>query len=121
MTNNYINALATAFDLNEEVAHELVKEKLTANNLTSFLDMITTQDSINGKVATEVTEGLTTQYKVYGEVKQRLLRVSTFVQRFNQGTYLIVIGNDTSTVIDGTVVGLTTSGKALVKRAYKVG
>lgn len=120
MTNKYINTLATAFDINEEVANELAKEKLTANNLTGFLDMITSQDSINGKVATEVTEDLTTQYKVYGEVKQRLLRVSSFTKRFNQGTYIIVMGNDTSTVIDGTVVDITTSGKALVKKAYKV-
>jgi len=121
MTEKYISTLAVAFDMNEEDAYTLVKDKLTANNLTSFLEMITTQDSINGKTTTEVIEDLTTQYKVYGEVKQRLLRVSSFAKRFNQGNYLIVTSNDTSAVRDGIAIGDMTNGKALVKKAYKIG
>ena len=121
MTNKYISTLAVAFNMNEEDAYLLVKDNLTGNNLTSFLEMITTQDSINGKAATEVVEDLTTQYKVYGEVKERLLRISSFTKRFNQGTYLIVTSNDTSAVIDGIAIGDMTNGKALVKKAYKIG
>ena len=115
MTNMYINTLTTAFNVNEETAQDLAK----VANLTGFLNVITTQP-INGKAATEVEDSLTTSYKVYGEIKQRFLRVSSFVKKFYQGTYIIVTGNDTSTVVDGTVVGGLASDKALVKKAYKV-
>ena len=129
----FVYAFATAFDLPYDEAHQVVKDKFkrednkgTRSRLIDrgFNEMLQSPDlNVNGKTVEEVMSRPTTQYKVYGEIKNRALRVESFAKKYTSGTYLIYTRDHALTIKDGTVIDNKNdkSIKALVKKAYKIG
>lgn len=123
----FVYALATAFDLPYDEAHQVVKDTFNRQEgrgtKRRMIDLQTPNLNINGKVIEEVMNKPTTQYKVYGEIKNRALRVGSFAKKFSSGTYLLYTRNHALTVKDGVVIDNRTekSVKALVEKAFKVG
>lgn len=129
----FVYALGTAFNMSYDEAHKVAavhfdrkerkgtKGSIVAQVMTGMLDQ---KMSLNGKIVTEVMNKPTTQYKVYGEVVNRSLRVGSFAKKFNEGTYLVLIANHAVTVKDGTVIDNKEndpSVKGIVRKAFKIG
>lgn len=119
MTNKYVSTLAAAFGMNEEEAANFLKENLENNSLNGFCDALSKTEGLNGKPVTEINT--TSQYKVYGEVKERAFRLSSFFKKYSEGLYVIQVGTSLATIDNGKVVGDIISPKTIVRRAYKIG
>lgn len=119
MSNKYVSTLAQAFKMTEEQSTEFLKENLQQNTLTGFCQMLGRHEGINGTTVTEINT--TSQYKVYGEVKQRAFRLSSFLKKYPEGLYIIQVGTSIATVNNGSVVGDIISPKTIVRTAYKIG
>lgn len=129
----FVYALGTAFDMPYDEAHKLAAGKfdrkegrgIEGSLITRVMSNIKEHNAyFNGKTVTEVLESPTTQYKVYGEVVNRRLRVGSFASKFNEGTYIVIIANHALTVKDGVVMDnreQAPSVKGIVKRAFKIG
>lgn len=129
----FVYAFATAFDLPYDQAHQEVKERFNREEgkgtKSGMIDkglnemLQSSELNVNGKTVQEVMTRPTTQYKVYGEVKNRALRIESFAKKFSSGTYLIYTRDHALTIKDGTVIDNKTdkSTKALVMKAYKIG
>jgi flagellar hook-basal body complex protein FliE len=129
----FVYALGTAFDMPYDEAHKIAAVKFDRNDRKGpkgsvinnvMIEMMNAKTSLNGKTVTEVMDKPTTQYKVYGEVVNRSLRVGSFAKKFNQGTYLILIASHALTVKDGVVIDNKEndpSVKGIVRKAYKIG
>lgn len=127
----FVYALATAFEISYDEAHEIVKERFNRKDRTgtsglriklAFKDMLEGRPGINGKTITEAIERPKTKYKLYGEVVERSLRVESFAKKYSSGTYLLLMSNHAITIKDGVVVDNKDrpSLKSLVIAAYKV-
>lgn len=129
----FVYAFATAFDMSYDEAHTIVKERFNREDKKGvsskmidrrFDQMFDSSDlNVNGKTVQEIIARPTTQYKVYGEIKNRALRVGSFAKKYASGTYLIYTRDHALTIKDGTVIDNKNdqSVKALVKKAYKIG
>ena len=67
---------------------------------------------------TEVVD-ITNTYKVKGQVYTRKQRVSSFITKHSEGTYLIYTREGQAKVSNGVMTEGTVSTKALVDKAYK--
>lgn len=126
-----VYAIASAFDLPYDEAHQVVKEKFGRQDRkgTSNLALVSTmtsliagQDPINGKVVVEKIFNPSKVYHLHGKDIERRNRVNTFIKEHSQGTYLILTGNHALVSKDGEMIDNITkgSGKAFVRRVYKV-
>lgn len=129
----FVYALGTAFDMSYDEAHKLAAVKFDREEgkgtkgsiITRVMSNIKEHNAyFNGKTVVEILEKPTTQYKVYGEVINRRLRVESFAKKFDKGTYLVVLASHALTVKDGVVIDNRESDpsvKGIVKRAFKIG
>ena len=129
----FVYAFATAFEMSYDDAHAAVKERFNREDKKGassrmidrrFNEMFDSSDlNVNGKTVQEIIARPTTQYKLYGEVKNRALRVESFARKYTSGTYLIYTRDHALTIKDGTVIDNKNdkSVKALVKKAYRIG
>ena len=126
-----VYATASAFGLSYDQAHPIVRERFnrpdrkgtrTINIIKEMKRMVETQESINGQCIKEIISKATKVYHTYGKDVERKNRVSTFIKGHTQGTYLILTGYHALTVKDGTIIDNIKkgSGKALVKRVFKI-
>lgn len=129
----FVYALGTAFDMSYDEAHKIAAVQFDRKKgrgtkgsiITQVMSDIKERNAyLNGKTVTEVLDRPTTQYKVYGEVVNRSLRVGSFAKKFNEGTYLVLLASHALTVKDGVVIDNKESDpsvKGIVKKAYKIG
>lgn len=129
----FVYAFATAFEMSYDEAHATVKERFNREDKKGvsskmidrkFNEMFDSSDlNVNGRTVQEVIARPTTQYKLYGEVKNRALRVESFARKYTSGTYLIYTRDHALTIKDGTVIDNKNdkSIKSLVKKAYRIG
>ena len=68
---------------------------------------------------TEVTD-ITNTYKVKGTIFTRKQRVSSFITKHQEGTYLIQTREGQGKVSNGQMIEGTISSKALVDKAFKM-
>ena len=127
----FVYAMASAFDLPYDEAHQLVKEKFNRKDRkgTSGLELIQTmkhmvdvRESINNKFVREIITSPSKVYHLHGKDITRKNRVNTFMKEHTQGTYLILTGNHALVSKNGEMIDNITkgSGKAFVRRVYKV-
>ena len=127
----FVYAMASAFDLPYDEAHQLVREKFNRQDRkgTSGLELIQTmkhlvdtKESINGKFVREIVNQPFKRYHLHGRDINRKNRVSTFIKEHSQGTYLVLTSSHALTVKDGEMIDNISSGsgKAFVKRAFKI-
>lgn len=86
------------------------------------VDQLQEGDIVNGKTIAQVIKKPTRVYKSYGKMVPRQIRLSSFIQNNNEGTYLILTREEALTVKDGTIVdnASETKTRALVEVAFKV-
>lgn len=63
-------------------------------------------------------ENITNTYKVKGQIFTRKQRVSSFITKHPEGTYIIRTREGEATLFNGVVTEGTVSTKALVERAW---
>lgn len=119
MSNKYVSTLAQAFKMTEEQSTEFLKENLEQNSLPGFCQVLSRHEGINGIPVTEINT--TSPYKIYGEVKQRGFRLSSFYKKYPEGLYIVRLSAGIALVKDGSVVGDIVSPKAILRVAYKIG
>lgn len=126
-----VYATAAAFDIDYDTAHGIVKERFkredkkgTKNGhlLKGMEEMVQTQDTINGKVVSEILAMPKKNYKCYGEVVPRSLRVYSFAEQHKEGTYLILVREHALVVKDGVIIDNNpkVAAKSLVQHVFKV-
>lgn len=124
-----VYAFASAFDLDYDTAHAEVARRFKRQNgkgtdsflLLTGMDPLRAGDQVNGKVVTEVITKPTTNYKAYGQVIPRQVRLSSFAAKYPKGTYLILVRGHALTIKDGvTVDNARPHPSAIVKYAFKV-
>lgn len=127
----FVYAIASAFDLPYDEAHQLVKEKFKRQDkkgtsnialMNGMREMIDLRTNINGKFVRELILSPTKVYHLHGRDIERRNRVSTFMKEHSQGTYLILTGNHALVSKDGVMIDNITKGsaKSFVRRVYKV-
>ena len=126
-----VYATASAFDLTYDEAHPIVKERFrrqdkrgtnTLSIINGMQDLVDTRESINGKFVREVLEQPFKKYHLHGRDINRKNRVTTFIKEHSEGTYLVLTSSHALTVKDGEMIDNIPrgSGKAFVKRAFKI-
>ena len=127
----FVYALGTAFDLNYDEAHAVVKNTFqrgdrggTKNLVVEavFIDMINTGKELNGKKVIARLDKPSNFYRVKGQEIVRTMRVESFAKKFSEGTYLILVSGHALTVRDGAVIDVCKkpSIKSRVKKAYRI-
>ena len=127
----FVYAMASAFGLPYDEAHQVVKDKFNRQDRkgTSGLELIQTmkhmvdvRESINNKFVREIITSPSKVYHLHGKDITRKNRVNTFIKEHTQGTYLILTGNHALVSKDGEMIDNIPngSGKAFVRRVYKV-
>jgi hypothetical protein len=126
-----VYATASAFDLTYDEAHPIVKERFRRQDRrgTNYLGIVAgmqhlvdTRESINGKFVREILNQPFKKYHLHGRDINRKNRVTTFIKEHSEGTYLVLTGSHALTVKDGEMIDNIPrgSGKAFVKRAFKI-
>ena len=126
-----VYAVASSFDLSYDQAHKVAATKfgrankkgvMTIDIVQGVRKLMESKESINGKTITDYLALPKKVYRLHGKDIERKNRVSTFIKGHTQGTYLILTGYHALTVKDGTIIDNITkgSGKALVKRVFKI-
>ena len=126
-----VYATAAAFDLDYDKAHQHVrhrfsrKDKHGANTLSiikGIQEMIDLRENLNGKFVREIISQPFKKYHLHGRDVNRKNRVTTFIKEHSQGTYLILTSRHALTIKDGEMIDNVPggSGKAFVKRAFKI-
>ena len=126
-----VYATAAAFDLDYDQAHQHVKHRFSrkdkhgANTLSiikGIQEMIDLRENLNGKFVREIISQPYKKYHLHGRDVNRKNRVTTFIKEHSQGTYLILTSRHALTIKDGEMIDNVPggSGKAFVKRAFKI-
>lgn len=126
-----VYAMAAAFDLPYDEAHQVVKEKFDRQDkkgtsnlalMNGMKELIELRTNINGKFVREVITGPSKVYHLHGKDIERRNRVSTFMKEHPQGTYLILTGDHALVSKDGEMIDNISKGsaKSYVRRVYKV-
>ena len=127
----FVYAMASAFDLPYDEAHQLVKDKFNRQDrkgtsnlevMSGMKEMIDLRTNINGKFVRELMLNPSKVYHLHGKDVERRNRVSTFMKEHSQGTYLILTGNHALVSKDGEMIDNIPGGsaKSFVRRVYKV-
>ena len=126
-----VYATAAAFDLDYDTAHSHVhhrfgrKDKRGANRsqiVKGMEEMVDLRENLNGKFVREIISQPYKMYHLHGRDVNRKNRVSTFIKEHSQGTYLILTSRHALVSKDGEMLDNNSggSGKAFVKRAFKI-
>ena len=126
-----VYATAAAFDLDYDQAHSHVhhrfsrRDKKGANTLgiiKGMQEMVDLRENLNGKFVREIISQPFKRYHLHGRDVNRKNRVSTFIKEHTQGTYLILTSRHALVSKNGEMIDNIPggSGKAFVKRAFKI-
>ena len=121
-----VYAFASAFGLDYDTAHAEVKQRFKRedNNGVKYGYVgqgLQVGATCNGKTVTEVIDRPTLDYKVYGKVVPRSIRLSTFIAQKSKGTYIVLVRGHAISIRDGVMVdNRQPRPSALVTNAYKV-
>lgn len=126
-----VYAMAAAFDLPYDEAHQVVKEKFKRQDkkgtsnlalVNGMKEMIDYRVNLNGKFVREIIDSPSKVYHLHGKDITRKNRVSTFIKEHTQGTYLILTGDHALVSKDGEMIDNISKGsaKSFVRRVYKV-
>ena len=126
-----VYAMAAAFDLPYDEAHQVVKDKFRRQDkkgtsnlalVNGMKEMIDYRVNLNGKFVREIIDSPTKTYHLHGQDITRKNRVSTFIKEHTQGTYLILTGDHALVAKDGEMIDNISKGsaKSFVRRVYKV-
>jgi hypothetical protein len=126
-----VYAVASSFDISYDEAHKVAKEVfgrvdrkgvMTIDIMKGVKDFALMRGEVNGKIIKDFLAHPKKVYRLHGKDIERKNRVSTFIKGHTQGTYLILTGYHALTVKDGTIIDNIKkgSGKALVKRVFKI-
>ena len=127
----FVYAMAAAFDLPYDEAHQVVKEKFKRQDkkgtsnislINGMREMIELRTNLNGKFVREIIDSPSKVYHLHGKDITRKNRVSTFIKEHTQGTYLILTGDHALVAKDGEMIDNVSGGsaKSYVRRVYKV-
>ena len=122
-----VYAIATAFDMDYDAAHQEVADRMNREDGTgvkrrNLLEGLAEGTTINGKTVTRVIKSPTKTYKVYGNTIPRQLRLSSFAKENQEGTYVILTRGHALTLKNGVLMDNKgeTKTRALVEVAFKV-
>jgi hypothetical protein len=122
-----VYAIATAFDMDYDTAHKEVAERFNREEgkgvrLLHLHKGMTEGTTLNGKTVSKVIKSPNNTYKVYGKIVQRQVRLSSFIKKNQEGTYVILTRNHALTLKNGTLVDNNTKTRtqALVQVAFKI-
>jgi len=126
-----VYATAAAFDLDYDKAHQHVKHRFgridkkgtsTLSIIKGIQEMVDLRENLNGKFVREIISQPYKKYHLHGRDVNRKNRVSTFIKEHSQGTYLILTSRHALVSKDGEMLDNNQggSGKAFVKRAFKI-
>ena len=124
-----VYAFASAFGLDYDAAHQEVAKRFdrqagkgtSRNAILQGIKQLQAGDQVNGKTITEVISKPTTNYKAYGQVVPRQVRLSSFAAKYPKGTYMVLVRSHALTIKDGIVVdSARPHPSSIVLQAFKV-
>lgn len=121
-----VYAFAAAFDLDYDTAHKEVAARFgrvdkRGAKMFKVLEGLQVGDWVNNRVITQVISWPKSNYKCYGEIVPRAVRLSSFTVKYAKGTYLILVRGHALTVRDGIVIDSTRPRpSSIVQYAFKV-
>lgn len=129
-----VRAIASAYDMHYDAAHQLVKEKFHRQNgkgtrgFIYGMNMASKNDEkINGKSVEIITEEHNTMlYYVTVKGRKTLRKTTTghFMKKYSTGAYIVTVRGHAFTIKDGVIIGNFDDGKKLKKHieaAWKIG
>lgn len=124
-----VYAFASAFELDYDTAHAEVAKRFNRqagkgtkrSHILEGVKQLQAGDQVNGKTITEVITKPTTNYKAYGQVVPRQVRLSSFAAKYPKGTYMVLVRSHAITIKDGMVVdSARPHPSSIVLQAFKV-
>ena len=116
-----VRAIASSFEMHYDEAHQFVAKTWfrgnregTRNFIGGMRSMVDKGVMINGKSFSNLGDQyghMKYDVKVKGQVVQRNMTTGTFIKKFPQGRYLVVVRGHAFSIIDGVVVGNTGDAK----------
>jgi len=121
-----VYAFASAFGTDYDTAHKEVKERFSRKDKkgtqrAELLEGLQVGTTFNGKTVTETIANPKQQYKAYGQVVPRSLRLSTFAAKYPKGTYLVLVRSHAIAIKDGVIVDNNRARpSSIVQHVFKV-
>ena len=102
-------AFASAFGTDYDTAHAEVKQRFKREDKKGtgsgrLIEGLQVGATFNGKTVTEVVKNPTTNYKAYGQVVPRSIRLSSFAANKPKGTYFVLVRGHAIAIKDGVIV-----------------
>lgn len=129
-----VRAIASAYDMHYDAAHQLVKEKFHRQNgkgtryFVRVMNLMSQADvKINNKGIKTITEEHNTMMyyvKVNGVKRLRKTTTGHFMKKYSTGSYIVTVRGHAFTIKDGVIIGNFEDGKKLKKHieaAWKIG
>lgn len=123
-----VMAIATATDMDYDSSHQFVKKTFKRQDrkgvymFTGIMNMFATHnEQINGKsleIVSEVQNTMLYHVNVKGQKVLRQTTTGSFVKRYPEGTYIVVVKGHTFTIKDGIVIGNPLDGKRMKKHVF---
>jgi len=115
----FVRTVAAAVEVDYDTAHAYVAEKYNRKPKKGTFGVIPglrNSEQILGKAIQELGEEmvpgkpyygrkLVMRYKCYGEIVEREMTLKSFVKKYPQGTYMLIVKNHAFCLRDGVVVG----------------
>ena len=126
----FVRTIAAALEVSYDDAHAYVAKEYGRKNRQGTLGVFVTlskQKLILGKeieqmgeiVQYSTTKRLVTRYRCYGRIVEREMTFKSFVKKYSEGTYVLLVKNHAFCLKDGVVVGGNYSdATALRKRVH---
>ena len=129
----FVRTIAAAMDVDYDTAHTYVAEKFNRKPKKGTFGVIPglrRSKEILGKAIEELGEDvdpshtftgkkLVMRYKCYGQIVEREMTLKSFVKKYPQGTYMLIVKDHAFCLRDGVVVGGNVQdAQALKKRIH---
>ena len=115
----FVRTIAAAMEVDYDTAHAYVAEKFNRKprkGTFAVLPRLRKTDEVLGKAIEELGEDrvpnqpvfgkkLVMRYKCYGEVVERGMTFKSFVKKYPEGTYMLIVRDHAFCLRDGVVVG----------------
>jgi hypothetical protein len=120
-----VRAIASAFDIDYNKAHQWVFENLNRQfrkGTFGFPTKMNLMSTNNTRFNYKRTKTIDAKYLTTNKGKSKMT-VGTFAKEYNRGTYIIRVNRHAFTIKDGTVIGNPEDATALrkiIKNAWKI-
>jgi len=121
-----VRAIASAYDLEYNKAHQWVSDKFKRKFRKSTFGLPIGMDRMstdNTRFNYKKTKTIDPKYLTTNNGKSKMT-VGTFVKEYNRGTYIIRVARHAFTIKDGSVIGNpedATKLKKIIKNCWKIG